>query len=289
MTEPTSSRTPLPRTLPPRTLASDLAAYAARSGEPVRLSGWVHRRRRLSELSFVVIRDRSGTAQVVVRDAATLAHVESLTEETTVDVVGVARVNAKAPGGVEVIDPVFLPLTEPAATPPVELWRPAVTASLPTMLDHAQLTWRHPLQVATWQLAAASMRGFRDTLDAKGYTEIQTPKLVASATEVGRERVRGRLLRPAGVPRPVATVLQADVRRHLRAGVRGRAGVSRRATRHRATSGRVRLPGRRARLHPRPSRRLVGPTRRPRRNGRVHNQQGSARGGVARRGRAQRA
>ena len=29
------------------------------------------------------------------------------------------------------------------------------------------------------------MRGFRETLNAKGYTEIQTPKIVASATEGG--------------------------------------------------------------------------------------------------------
>ena len=106
-------------------------------------------------------------------------------EETTVEVVGTLTANAAAPGGVEVTDPQVLLLTEPAATPPVELWRPTLNASLPTLLDHAPVTWRHPAQRATWELAAATLRGFRSTLDGLGFTEIQTPKFVASATESG--------------------------------------------------------------------------------------------------------
>lgn len=167
-----------------RTLAAELAS-SAHHGDPVRVSGWIHRRRRLSGLAFVVVRDRSGTAQVVVRDEATLELVDGLTEETTVDVVGTASANPQAPGGIEVVDPDFTALTAPAATPPIELWRPKTTAGLPTMLDHAQVTWRHPLQQAKWRLAAASMAGFRETLSAAGYTEVQSPKLVESATESG--------------------------------------------------------------------------------------------------------
>jgi nondiscriminating aspartyl-tRNA synthetase len=164
-------RTPL------RTLCSDLPA--AEPGSTVRLQGWVHRRRELAALTFLVVRDRSGLAQVVVREGGVPP------EETTVEVVGTATANAQAPGGIEVTDPVITPLTEPAATPPIELWRPTVNAGLPTMLDHAPVTWRHPAQRARWELAAASVRGFRATLDRLGFTEIQTPKFVASATESG--------------------------------------------------------------------------------------------------------
>ena len=161
----------------PRTLCADLAA--ATPGSTVRLQGWVHRRRQLSTVTFLVLRDRSGLAQVVVRSGGVPP------EETTVEVVGTATANAQAPGGLEVTDPVITPLTEPAATPPVELWRPTVTAALPTLLDHAPVTWRHPAQRARWELAAASVRGFRATLDAAGFTEVQTPKIVESATESG--------------------------------------------------------------------------------------------------------
>ena len=160
-----------------RTLCADLAT--APPGSPVRLQGWVHRRRELATVTFLVVRDRSGLAQVVVREG------DVPPEETTVDVVGVATANAQAPGGVEVTEPVIAPLTEPAATPPVELWRPTLNAGLSTMLDRAPVTWRHPAQRAKWELAAATLRGFRETLDAAGFTEVQTPKFVASATESG--------------------------------------------------------------------------------------------------------
>ncbi len=173
-----------------RTLAADLASYAAASspdepGRPVRIQGWTHRRRRLSGLAFVIVRDRTGLVQVVVKDAGTLAEVDELTEETTVEVTGVTSLNPQAPAGVEVVQPVFRRLGEPAATPPIELWRPTVSTSLPTMLDHAQVTWRHPQQQAKWRLAAASLHGFREALDAAGFTEVQSPKIVESATESG--------------------------------------------------------------------------------------------------------
>ena len=43
-----------------RILTSELAAYA---GERVLLQGWLHRTRRLSRVSFLVLRDRAGLAQ----------------------------------------------------------------------------------------------------------------------------------------------------------------------------------------------------------------------------------
>ena len=56
---------------------------------------------------------------------------------------------------------------------------------LPTLLDHAAVSLRHPPRRAIAQIAAASVAGFRATLDAHGFTEIFTPKVVAAATESG--------------------------------------------------------------------------------------------------------
>ncbi|GAA5024756.1 aspartate--tRNA(Asn) ligase [Actinopolymorpha pittospori] len=165
-----------------RTLAAELPS---RAGDDVRLAGWVHRRRRLASVTFVVLRDRSGLAQVVVREPRALTQVEEIGEETVVEVTGKAVANPQTPGGVEVVDPTFHLLTEPARTPPVELWRPAVNAGLPTLLDHAPVTLRHPLLRAPFELAAASVAGFRDTLGGLDFTEIQTPKIVGSVTESG--------------------------------------------------------------------------------------------------------
>jgi nondiscriminating aspartyl-tRNA synthetase len=166
----------------PRTLTRDLPH---RVGDQIRLQGWIHRRRRFAAVTFCVLRDRSGLGQVVVKDRDALRRLDELGEETVVEVTGAAAANSQAPGGVEVIEPTLRPLTDPAEPPPVELWRPSLTANLPTLLDHAATTWRHPRRQAVWRLAAASMQGFRSTLRGLDFTEIQTPKVVGTATESG--------------------------------------------------------------------------------------------------------
>lgn len=176
-TSPSTAASPLVRTL-----ASDLSAVPPDS--VVRLQGWVHRRRELATVTFLVLRDRTGLAQVVVRSGVGQV-LEVPPEETTVEVTGTVTANPQAPGGVEVTEPVITPLTDAAETSPVELWRPALTATLPTLLDHAAVAWRHPAQRARWEIAASSLRGFRATLDAAGFTEVCTPKLVGTATESG--------------------------------------------------------------------------------------------------------
>ena len=168
-----------------RTLAAELPQAAP--GSEVRVEGWVHRRRVLATVAFVVVRDRSGLAQVVVRDRRALP---GCSEETVISVAGVATRNPDAPGGVEVTEPRITLLSEPALPPPVDLWRPTVDAGLATILDHAAVSWRHPARRAGWQLAAASLRGFRAALDNQGFTEIQTPKFVSTATESGADVFR---------------------------------------------------------------------------------------------------
>ena len=169
--------------LPPlelgRTMAAALAHVAP--GSVVTLRGHVHRRRDLATVTFLVLRDRTGLAQVVFEAGAA----ELPPEETPVEVIGTAAASDKAPSGMEVIDATVNALSDPAETPPFDLWRPQLKVALPTLLDHAPLSWRHLRQRAKWQIGAASLRGFRRALDAQGFTEICTPKLVESATESG--------------------------------------------------------------------------------------------------------
>ena len=100
-----------------RILTSELAAHA---GERVVLRGWLHRKRELARVSFLVLRDRAGLAQIVTAEAP------DLVPETVLEVEGVAVANAQAPGGVEVHEPELRVLAEPVEAPPVELHRPAV-------------------------------------------------------------------------------------------------------------------------------------------------------------------
>ncbi|RDI65579.1 aspartate--tRNA(Asn) ligase [Nocardia pseudobrasiliensis] len=166
----------------PRSLCSSLTRAL---DEVVTVEGWIHRRRQLATVTFVVIRDRSGFAQVVVTDPAIRAQAAALPEETVVRVTGALVASEKAPGGVEIIDPMITALGAPAGRQPVELWRPTLSATLPTVLDHAALTWRHPARRAVWTIAAAALAGFRGHLDGIGFTEVATPKIVAQSSESG--------------------------------------------------------------------------------------------------------
>ena len=182
-----------------RILAAELPAQV---GQRVTIAGWLHRRRELKSVTFLIVRDRSGLAQVVVRSpaeagppgavqgapelakaAAELA--ATLPEETVIAVEGTVTANPQAPGGAEITDAVITALSGPATPPPFDLYRPAVNATLPAILDHAPTTLRHPRLRAGFEISAASVAGFRDALDGLGFTEVHTPKIVGSATESG--------------------------------------------------------------------------------------------------------
>lgn len=165
-----------------RIWTTELYRYA---GERVRLAGWLHRLRQLSHVTFLIVRDGRGLAQVVVEDPALVAQLAALHPETVLTVEGLAVAEPQAPGGVEVRQPTVAVVAPAVAPPPFDLFRPAIKAQLPTILDHAPLALRHPRQRALFRLAAAAMEGFRATLRARAFVEIQTPKIVAAATEGG--------------------------------------------------------------------------------------------------------
>jgi nondiscriminating aspartyl-tRNA synthetase len=160
-----------------RVLTTELPAHV---GGTVRLHGWVHRRRVLKSVSFLILRDRAGLAQIVSSHHA----LAGLPEETAVTVTGRAVANPAAPGGVEVHEPdiTALSVAEPV---PFDLFRPSLTAGLAAQLDAAPVALRHPARRAALATAAAATQAFRSTLAGLGFTEIHTPKLVAAATESG--------------------------------------------------------------------------------------------------------
>ncbi|MFB6396402.1 aspartate--tRNA(Asn) ligase [Polymorphospora lycopeni] len=165
-----------------RILSTRLSAHI---GEQVVVAGWIHRRRLLKSVAFLILRDAAGLAQVVVTAPDTRTRLEELPEETAVEITGRVVANPSAPAGVEVVDPVVRPLGAPAVPPPFDLYRPALAATLPTQLDHAPVALRHPTRAAALRISAAATAGFRSTLDGRGFVEVHTPKIVGSATESG--------------------------------------------------------------------------------------------------------
>ncbi|MFL5806668.1 MAG: OB-fold nucleic acid binding domain-containing protein, partial [Roseiflexaceae bacterium] len=156
---------------------------AGHIGQQVRLQGWLHQFRELGKINFLIVRDGWGTFQAVVEEPAALEVLRAVQVESVIEVRGVVVAEAQAPGGAElrmtevtILEPVLEP-------PPIEINKREMKAALETFLDHAVIGLRHPRRRAILRLAAAAMAGFRATLDAMGFIEIQTPKILGSATE----------------------------------------------------------------------------------------------------------
>jgi nondiscriminating aspartyl-tRNA synthetase len=154
-------------------------------GERVQLSGWLHHLRQLSSVSFLILRDAKGLAQVVLDRPEALAALEGVYHESVLAVEGLVVAEPQAPGGIEIHDPAITVITRASEPPPFDLFRPKLKAQLPAILDHAPVALRHPAQRSLFRLSAESMNGFRTVLRGHDFTEIQTPKIVASSTESG--------------------------------------------------------------------------------------------------------
>ena len=153
--------------------------------ERVQIKGWLHNLRHLGGISFLVLRDGWGTIQAVTENEEDLAPLAGLALESVIALEGIVVSNVPAPGGFELHQPqvkVITPVHEPA---PLSLNKRTLKATLPTLLDHAVIAHRHPARQALFRLAAGVMAGFRSSLTARHFVEVQTPKIVASATEGG--------------------------------------------------------------------------------------------------------
>jgi nondiscriminating aspartyl-tRNA synthetase len=164
-----------------RIVASELSQHV---GERVTMAGWLHNLRRMGRVNFLLLRDRTGLAQAVL-GKEDLPPLEGLQMETVLELSGTVVEAPSAPLGLELHEVELEVLSPVADTLPFELNQPHLSASLPVFLDHATVGQRHPRQQATLRLAAGIAAGFRQALDAEGFTEIFTPKIVASATESG--------------------------------------------------------------------------------------------------------
>jgi len=165
-----------------RVRSTEIAAHV---GQRVVVQGWLHAVRRLGGVTFVVVRDGWGVVQAVA--AGQLAPIVdgTLQPESVIRLAGVVTAAPQAPGGVELHQPELEILTPVTEALPVLIGKKEIKASLTTQLDHAVTVNRHPARRAVYRLGAGVMAAFREHLSAQGFTEIQTPKLVASATESG--------------------------------------------------------------------------------------------------------
>jgi aspartyl-tRNA synthetase len=165
---------------------------ATEEGREVVLMGWVARRRDLGQLIFIDLRDRTGLAQVVIRQEQARAHAkaEGLRSEYVVAVVGRVAKREKAnselaSGEVEVIAEQVLVLNE-SKTPPFVI-EDEVTAGEELRLKHRYLDLRRTGPANNLRLRHQILIEIRRALDEMGFYEIETPMLTRSSPEGARD------------------------------------------------------------------------------------------------------
>ena len=167
-------------------LVRDLQGMSGKSGT---VRGWLHKRRDLGGIMFVVLRDRSGLVQVVVRSEEEQKKLDGLYNGTVLRVSGFIKEEPRAVGGVELHDPKLEVITPVSAVMPVEIDKPIdhKSENFDTLFDNRGLSLRNVDEQRVFKVRAALNRYIREFLTKHEFVEIQTPKLLAGATEGGAE------------------------------------------------------------------------------------------------------
>lgn len=165
-----------------RIYVSELLKYL---NKEVLMKGWIYKIKEFGKFAFVSLRDKTGIVQLVVND---LESIRGLKLETAIEVRGKAIGNEKAPGSVEVlvnsievIGKTYYDLL------PFPINQRKIEASLEVQLDNRTICLRRPDKRAIFKVQGEIVEAFRRYLRKKGFTEIHTPKIVASGTEGGSE------------------------------------------------------------------------------------------------------
>ena len=148
------------------------------------VGGWVQDIRILKNLSFLVLRDESGVCQVTVKTLEEPFDVASLNRESVILVEGVLVPQSQSKTGKEILARKITILN--AAKVPLPLAPfDKVQADLDTRLNNRFLDMRNPRISSIFRLKSSILWGIRNFLKQNGFVEVQTPKIVASATEGG--------------------------------------------------------------------------------------------------------
>ncbi len=159
-------------------------------GEKYTVYGWVDRVRDLGRVKFILVRDREGVIQVVIKAGqvpeSVLKVAEELNREDVVKVTGVYKRSKQAPGGGEIIPESIEVLSKTVEPPPIEIGS-SLKAELPTRLRWRWLDTRNPAVGSIFYMESEVAHAFREFFRANRFVEIFTPKIVGGATEGGAE------------------------------------------------------------------------------------------------------
>jgi nondiscriminating aspartyl-tRNA synthetase len=169
-----------------RTLSREISQFI---GKKVLIKGWLHKKRLMGGLTFINVRDRGGLVQILIEDKDETEKLRGMQIGTVLEIEGMVVAEERAPGGAEVHDPVITVSVPVTDEPPIEIDKPISHKSehLEVLFEHRVINIRNLQEQKIFKIRADLTRYIRDFLYKNEFIEIDTPKLLAGATEGGAE------------------------------------------------------------------------------------------------------
>jgi len=151
-------------------------------GTEVLLKGWVYNIRSSGKIHFVLMRDGTGIIQCIVERSSAgedlFALASRLTQESSIELRGTVREDARAPGGYEV-SVTGLSVIQIAENYPIT----PKEHGTDFLMDNRHLWLRSQRQHAIMTIRAGLVRFIRDFFDGRGFVNMDTPVFTPNACE----------------------------------------------------------------------------------------------------------
>ena len=158
--------------------------------QEVTLFGWVQEVRDLGGIRFIILQDREGTIQITIPkkriSPEVLSKSDMLQKRFSVGVKGTVKKTTMTPRGVEVIPKDLKIFNTATAQLPIDITG-KTPANIEARLDARALDLTQETSLAVFKIQHTALEAIRDFLFAKGFLEVHTPRIIASATEGGAE------------------------------------------------------------------------------------------------------
>jgi nondiscriminating aspartyl-tRNA synthetase len=159
-------------------------------GAEITLFGWVQEVRDLGGIRFIILQDREGTIQVTIIKKRVapelLSKSDTLQKRFTIGVKGKVKKTTMTPRGIEIIPKELRIFNVAAEQLPIDITG-KTPANIEVRLDARALDLCQAQNAAAFKVQHTALAAIRDYLFEKGFLEVHTPRIIASATEGGAE------------------------------------------------------------------------------------------------------
>ena len=157
-------------------------------GKTVTVMGWVLTIRGHGNISFATIRDKNGDLSIVAKKGSCpdeiREKISSLKAHSSVAIVGTVKSSEKAPSGFEIVPTELRIFSEVEKIPPFEPIAKTVK-NIDTRLEVRPIDLRRKVLQHIFKTRSLVLKSVRDYFGQQNFTEINTPKMIATATEGG--------------------------------------------------------------------------------------------------------